>query len=276
MEPDAGRADAQPSMDAEADDAAMRDARQRPVEAGTGEMTVVYAHSRDTLFSFSPQSQQVTEIGRFQFPDGSDAPFMLDLAVDSEGNVYTSSDAALFEVDPETAEVEMVGEFDLEGDQLFALSFLHEGAYRAGEETLIGAANSGTYHRIDPQSAQTDYLGQYPDGWKSSGDIVSVEELGTFATARRDDYESDVLLEIDFGRDGSTRVEVKGAIEQGDEGFVDLFGLGFWGRKLYGFSNSGQLIAIDRGSGDGELLSTETGSDQYWGAGVTTQAPVLF
>ena len=54
-----------------------------------------------------------------------------------------------------------------------------------------------------------------------------------------------------------------------------LIGLGYWGRSVYGFSNSGQLIEIDRTTGAGRLATTMTGTDRFWGAGVTTQAPVL-
>lgn len=245
-------------------------------DAGPGNDVLVYAHSRDTLFSFSPRTERVTEVGRFTMPDGSDAPFMLDLAVDSEGNVFTSSDAALWRVDPETAEVEKVGDFDLGGDELFALSFLHAGTLDPDTETLVGATNEGFYHRVDTDTAATEMLGQYPDGWRSSGDIVSVEELGTFATVRRDDRSSDVLVKMQFESDGSSSVTVKGPIVQGDREFTELFGLGFWGRALYGFSNAGELISIDRDTGAARLVSEDTGTDQYWGAGVTTQAPVLY
>jgi len=44
---------------------------------------------------------------------------------------------------------------------------------------------------------------------------------------------------------------------------------------VYGFTNSGQLLRIDRMSGAAEVVSTATGSDQFWGAGVTTTVPFL-
>ena len=66
-----------------------------------------------------------------------------------------------------------------------------------------------------------------------------------------------------------------GAIRSSTEDFRSLYGLGYWGRDLFGFSNSGQLIRIDRLTGAGEVVSTSTGSSQFWGAGVTTVVPVL-
>lgn len=265
--------------DPSADDAGppARDASSDAGDGGPapGDVTI-YAHSNDTLYSFSPDTLRVREIGPFERSGGGDAPFMLDLAVDGEGNVFTSSDHALYRVNPETAEVTKIGDFDLSDEQLFALSFLHEGAYRKGEETLVGATNAGVYYEVNRNTAETSYMGTYPDGWLSSGDIVSVEGLGTFATALRSDSPGDVLVEIEFAGDGSSSVSVKGPIAEGDHDYAQIFGIGFWRRALYGFSNSGELIRIDRRSGEAELLSDDTGTDQFWGAGVTTQAPVVF
>ena len=245
-------------------------------DAGSLEETVIYAHSRDTLFSFSPHTLTVTTIGPFELPDGTQAPYMLDLAVDSEGAVYTTSDDTLYRVDTETALATPVGTYDLGGDQLFALSFLAMGELRAGYEALVGAANSGAYYEVLRDTAETTYLGQYPEGWRSSGDIVSVAELGTFATVRRDDFTSDVLVQILFAADGSSTVTVKGPIRGAGRDFTQIFGVGYWGRALYGFSNAGELIEINRDTGAGTVVRTDTGTSQFWGAGVTTRVPVLF
>jgi hypothetical protein len=271
---DSGPSDAG-TPDAAAPDTSF-DAGPRPDGGPALEEVVIYAHSRDTLYSFSPYTLTVVEVGVFRNPDGSQAPFMLDLAVDSEGVVYTTSDASLYEVDPETADVTQIGEYDLGGDRLFALSFLARDELRADYEALVGAANSGAYYEVDRASVATTYLGQYPDGWSSSGDIVSVAGLGTFATVRRSDFPSDVLVQILFASDGTSTVVVKGPIRGGGSDFTQLFGLGYWGRVLYAFSNDGQLIEVDRDTGAGSLVSTETGTTQFWGAGVTTRVPVLF
>jgi len=240
------------------------------------EDVLIYAHSRDTLYTFSPDTLTVTEVGRFELPDGTQAPYMLDLAVDAEGSVYTSSDTSLYVVDPETAGVTEVGDFGLTDEQLFALSFLAEGELRAGETPLVGATNAGAYYEIDVDTAEATYLGSYPDGWLSSGDIVSVADLGTFATVKRDDFPSDVLVQILFAADGSSTVSVRGPIKSATEDFQQLFGLGYWGRKMYGFDNAGQLLEIDRDTGAAELVTADTGTEHFWGAGVTTRAPVLF
>ncbi len=263
-------------MDA-APDTVVADTRPRPDTGDVGpdlSNVLIYAHSRDTLFTFSPATLTVETVGVFHVAGGGpQPPNMLDLAVDSDGNVFTSSADDLWIVDPRTAEVTQVGSFGL-GDQLFALSFLPPGEL-GSEEVLIGAANSGDYYRIDCDTAAATLLGSYPDGWRSSGDIVSVEGLGTFATVKRDDFPSDVLVQILFSADGSSTVVVKGPIKSSTRDFTQLFGVGYWGRVLYGFSNAGELIEIDRDTGAGELVTTDTGTDQFWGAGVTTVVPVL-
>lgn len=239
---------------------------------------LIYAHSRDTLYTFSPYTLTVVEVGVFTLPDGTPAPYMLDLAVNEAGDVFTSSETTLFRCDPATAVVTTVGDFGLAaGEELYALTFLPEGVLRSDRETLIGATNAGAYYEVDAATAATTYLGQYPDGWLSSGDIVSVVGLGTYATLKRYDYpSSDMLAEMTFRGDGSVAARVVGPIVDGGTGFRQLFGLGYWGRSLYGFSNSGQLVEIDPRTGAGRLVTTATGTDQFWGAGVTTIAPVLF
>lgn len=257
------------------DDAAMPDTGPRVDSGPRIDDVLIYAHSRDTLFTFSAYTNTVTEVGPFRLPTGDAAPFMLDLAVDSEGAVFTSSDDTLWVVDPTTAAVTAVGDLGLGSEQLFALSFLTPTESPDSTEMLIGATNEGAYYQVSRTDASTTMLGTYPDGWSSSGDIVSVDGLGTFATLRHMDYPGDVLARIIFARDGSSAVTVVGAIRSPTEDFRRLFGLGYWGRNMFGFSNSGQLIRVDRETGAAEVVTTATGSTQFWGAGVTTQVPVL-
>lgn len=251
------------------------DAGPRPDSGPPIDDVLIYAHSRDTLYTFSAYTNTVTEIGVFRLPDGTQAPYMLDLAVDAAGVVFTSSDSSLFRVDPLTAVATEIGDFGLGSEQLFALSFLAPEESPDGSEMLIGATNDGAYYEVNRDTASTSPLGAYPDGWSSSGDIVSVDGLGTFATLRRSDFPSDVLAQIIFARDGSSIVTVIGPIESASEGFTQIFGLGYWGRNLYGFSNRGQLIRIDRTNGSASTVSTTTGASQFWGAGVTVAVPFL-
>ena len=231
---------------------------------------LIYAHSRETLYTFSPYTNTVDEIGPFMLPGETEPTSVIDLAVNADGDVYVSGYDALYRVDPETAALTHVGDFDVD-ESFFALTFLGEGVIRP-VETLIGATNEGVYYEIDPTDASTQRLGQYPDGWISSGDIVSVGGRA-FATLKDPDNldAPDVLAEITFTASGSSTVR-----ELGSTFFRQLFGLGSWGDSLYGFSNSGELVRLDPDTGRGTIVSITTGIDSYWGAGVTTTAPILF
>lgn len=231
---------------------------------------LIYAHSREVLYSFSPYTNTVEEIGPFLLPGAERPTAIIDLAVNAEGEVYVSGYDSLFRVDPETARLTLIGDFDVD-ESFFALTFLGEGIIRPAE-TLIGATNEGVYHEIDPGDASTRRLGQYPERWISSGDIVSVGGRA-FATLKDPDNRdaADVLAEITFTSTGRSTVR-----ELGSTGFKQLFGLGSWGDSLYGFSNSGELVRLDPDTGRGTIVSITTGIDSYWGAGVTTKAPILF
>ena len=274
-----------PSVDASPGDAGreapdtgpgLPDAGPRPDAGPNFNDVVIWAHSPDTLFRFSPFTNTVTEVGVFELADGTPGEEMNDLAVDAAGNVFVGSRTQLWQVDTETAVITEIGDFGLDGgDRLFALSFLTPDQSPDGTETLIGATNAGVYFAIDLTDASTTRLGQYPEGWRSSGDIVSVEGLGTFATLARDDFGADVLARISFAGDGSSSVDMLGPVRGGGVDYTQIFGLGYWGRDVYGFTNDGQLIKIDRTNGSAELVSDQTGAEQFWGAGVTTEVPFL-
>ena len=191
----------------------------------------------------------------------------------------------LFRVDPLTAVVTPVGEIVLDdpNERLFALSFLAPSESPDGTEVLVGATNGvagegAAVYAVDRTDASAEFLGFYPDGWFSSGDIVSVDGLGTYATLRSTDasFPGDVLARILFSASGATSVIVIGPVKSATEDFRQIFGLGYWGRNLFGFSNSGQLIRINRETGAGTVVSTATGADSFWGAGVTVDVPFLF
>lgn len=263
---DAGPRDAAPD--------AARDAEPDPVDAHwpdagiVEDEVIVWAHSATTLYAFDPRENTVTPVGDFVAPNGDAVEDMTDLAVDKDGRVLTCSNLSLYEVDPETAVATLLAPFPLEaGVRFYGLTFLPEGVYDDARETLVGATSNGEYFRVDAVTGAADLIGQFSDGFVLSGDIVSVDGAGTYATVKRDDIDTDVLVELDPTTGDVTRI--------GSEiGTVSLFGLGYWRQHLYGFSSRGELIDIDIDTGLGQVVTAETGTDQFWGAGVTTIAPV--
>ena len=57
-------------------------------------------------------------------------------------------------------------------------------------------------------------------------------------------------------------------------GYGQIWGVAFWKGKIYGFTNAGQFILIDPTTG-AAMMVTQTPSMNWWGAAVTTLAPVL-
>ncbi len=255
------------------------------------EDVLIYSHSRDTLFAFSAARNEVISSVPFTLTDGTEAPPMVDLAVNAAGEVYTTGYDALFRVDPETGETRIVGELRDESGQLlgtdlgihlYALTFVPRSLYpdATTTEVLIGAANEGDCFEVDPRDARIRAIGGYPAAWRSSGDLVSVEGLGTtFATLRVQDAprtDPDYLTEITFLPGGQIEISPPQPIENSDRAFSQIFGLGYWGASLYGFTNAGELIEIDRSTAEAYLATERTGAEEFWGAGVTTQVPVVY
>jgi len=193
---------------------------------------------------------------------------MTDLAVTRDGVVYTCSAVGLYRVDTTSAATTHIADFDVTiPGQFNGLTFLPEGVLDPSSETLVGAASSGEYFRIDTTTAAVTPLGRYSDGFGSSGDIVSVEGAGTYATVTRGDLGSDLLVRLDPAT-GSVNPIGSGT------GFMRVFGLGYFRNRLYGFTTVGELVQIDIMTGVGTLVSADTGASQFYGAGVTTTAPI--
>ncbi|MCA9581524.1 MAG: hypothetical protein KC416_06995, partial [Myxococcales bacterium] len=111
------------------------------------EDVIVYAHSKDTLFAFSPSDLTVTPIGPFTLPGG-------EIAVDAAGEIYTVGRTALFKVNADTATATLVAPLAFDGDdvEITGLAFIPAGAFQ-DKETLLGADNRGRVYEINRQDA---------------------------------------------------------------------------------------------------------------------------
>jgi len=196
---------------------------------------------------------------------------MLDIAIDRNGVIIGSIQNALVEIDKDTAHCVVIAHTS---KRLNSLTFVPAGTLDPVEEILVGYDGSD-YVRFDKTTGAATTIGSLNSSgasvqWFSSGDYVSIIDGGTYLTAYKSGSSStDWILEVDPVTGRMIRVI-------GDTGFKSLFGLGYWGGVAYGFSDSGKLCEIDLTTGVGTAipLPNMPSSISFWGAGVTTAAPI--
>ena len=232
-------------------------------EARPAEKVLVYAHSGSDLFSVDPESLQISRVGPFLIP-GTPVKYLndvTDIAIDRNGRIVGTTFNRLLEIDGQTAECKPIAPLP-PGRSFNGLSWIRTDA---GDERLLATTIDGGVFQIDPTTGAATMVGGLGTGLKSSGDLVSVASYGTLVTLSGPT--SDRLARIDPVTGAATII--------GDTGFQKVWGLGFWGNRVFGFTNSGQFILIDPQTGAGTLKDTIS-AYPFWGAGVTTSVPVIF
>ncbi len=222
----------------------------------------VYVHSYDNLYAVDPDTLAVTLIGPFVWPAGFEDEMMTDIAVDRDGEITGISFGAVYAVDKDTVECTYLS--DLTGQQFNGLSWVPEGIIDKGAEVLIGTGLSGTVWRIDPMTGASTEIGDFGGLMESSGDIVSVTGFGTVATVKNGST-NDYLARVDETTGVATII--------GGTGYPDIWGVGFWRNKVFGFVATNEFVLIDVDTGDATYIST--GPENWAGAGVTTMAPIV-
>ena len=257
-------------------------------EASTGPGRV-YSHTKDTLYLYEPTAGTLKEIGKFTFDPVDTAADVIDIAVDRTGNMFGTTFNDFFSIDTTTAKATWIAIAKTAVDYPNALSFVPAGTADPGKEALVGYATSindsvaVTYVQIDTTTGTMTTKGNMNalatgPQYRSSGDLVSIIQDGnkTYATVKLQGAEAgagtDLLAEVD---------PVDGHVKRiiGDTKQNDIFGLGYWAGKGYGFSFSGKILEIDMAKGSSTVVKTlmnDGGTPLPWyGAGVTTQAPSL-
>lgn len=225
-------------------------------------LAAVYAHSATALYKIDPDDLRVTLVGGFVWPNGSDQ--MTDIAIDRDGLTIGISFDSVYRVDKETAECTFLA--NLQSGRMFnGLSFVPgTGPDPNAPERLVGSNTSGEVYEIDPMTGTSTLAGAYGGGWTSSGDIVSVRGFGTVATVTSG-IGTDQLARLDPASFAATPI--------GNTGFDDIWGVGFWENKIFGFTDTQKFVLIDAVTGLG--TEVEAGNVKWWGAAVTTSAPVV-
>lgn len=241
-------------------------------DAGPAVPAVVWAHSGRELFRFDPLSNRVTSVAVFnttEDPDAADFFSMTDIAVRSDGALFGLGRGLVWSIDPVTARCTSVVTAEVLGT---AMSFVPAGEISDQEELIVGYEDDDDRAKLARVDLDGDFvvdLATFSGNCETSGDITSISGLGTFITLRcADDEEQDYLASINVM---TASIEIIGPT-----GVRGIWGLGFWAGVFYGFTNSGQLVEIDANTGASTVISNDVGSeDGFWGAGVTTEAPLI-
>ncbi len=230
---------------------------------GGPEVTFVYAHTASELYKVDPDTLAVTKVGNFTWSDGTDS--MTDIAINKTGLMLGVSFTAVYRVDPATAAATRLST-GLSGT-FNGLSFVPAAMLgMTGDDVLVGTRNAdGVVFKIEPMTGHAMAIGNM-GSFSSSGDLVAVTNFGTAQTADNG-ISNDRLVRLAPQSFAATAVGT-------DIGYADIWGVAFWKNKIFGFTASGQFVTIDPTTGAGTLV--QSNGPAWWGAAVTTSAPVIF
>jgi len=234
----------------------------------------VYAHSGTTLFRVDAATFQPVMIGVMT---GLGTQSLTDLAVDKNNHMVGITLDKLYNIDPTTAQVTLVKNLTGAAKGQTSLSFVPSDLNDPNSTDILVAANDqGDVFQIDTVTGDATMIGSYGTASLgkviSSGDLIGVRGLGIFATVDVGTEPNDYLATID-------PVTWQATPLPNPTGFNNIFGLGFWAGTIYGFvddktDHTGKIITIDPHSGVGTVV--DPGPVEWFGAGVTTNAPIIF
>jgi len=233
--------------------------------SGSGDVSVtfVYAHTASALYKVDPDTLAITKIANFAWSNGSDS--MTDIAINKTGLMIGVSATAVYRVDVTTAvatrmSTGLTGQFN-------GLSFIPADMVgQTGDDILVGTRNEdGVVTKIDPMTGQQSSIGNM-GSFSSSGDLVAVTNFGTVQTADNG-FSADRLVRLAPQTFAGTPVGTS-------IGYSDIYGVAYWKGKIFGFTSGGEFVTIDPTTGVGTLV--QSNGPAWWGAAVTTSAPVIF
>jgi hypothetical protein len=129
----------------------------------------------------------------------------------------------------------------------------------AGPATTTTMGVGRALYRVDPESLAITKVADF--GWSNG-----VDQMTDIAIDKDGAGANDRLVKLAAQTFAASAVGT-------DIGYADIWGLGFWKDKLFGFTQDGQFVLIDPTTGEGTLVASN--GPRWWGAGVTTSAPVV-
>ncbi|MBP6633394.1 MAG: hypothetical protein KBG28_31310 [Kofleriaceae bacterium] len=264
---DPGTVDARPSSTIDA-------ATGPTIDSELADFSLVYAHSGQELYRIDTQTLAPVLIGPLT---GLGAQSLTDLAVDRDDHMVGVTLDNLVSIDPATGATTLIRDLGQDSN-LTSLSFVPTDLDDPqSPERLLAATDQGEVLEIDPATGSLTVVGSYGSTAggiiRSSGDLVAVRGFGIFATVTIGDTltDPDYLARIDPVTFRATPLGIGTTYDR-------IFGIGFWRGTLFGFvdrgnGTGGSFIELDPVTGASTLISD--GAIRWFGAGVTTDAPII-
>lgn len=242
-------------------------------DAPPADTSRVYAHSGGTLFRIDTQNLGTIQVGDMT---GLGTQSLTDLAIDKSDHMVGITLDKLYSIDANTGTVTLIKDLSQSAKGFTSLSYVPSDLNNpASTDILVSADSNGDVFQIDPTAGTATKIGSYGTvalgKVVSSGDLIGVRGLGIYATVDVGTETNDYLAKIDPTTWKATPIGT-------GTGYNNIFGLGYWAGKIYGFvddktTHTGKIITIDPNTGAGtEILS---GAQEWYGAGVTTDAPII-
>lgn len=249
-----------------------------PIDAPEEDPSRVYAHAGKMLYRIDTRTMAAVPVGAFTSLEASEN--LLDLALDRDERMIGVARNRIFQIDPQTAAATFLANYT--GSGLTSLSFVPVSITDPdGPEMLIAATDTGDVVRIDitGTTATATVIGSYGTSGGmpiiSSGDLVYIKGVGVFATVDVGTATGtlDTLARVDPANGWRATLVGTGT------GQDKIFGVAFWGGQLYGFSDdgfdaaTGKFLLLNQQTGAASVITT--GAIRWFGAGVTTEAPLI-
>ena len=221
----------------------------------------VYAHTSTELFSLNVKTLQLESVANFSFDQNDTLHEVTDIAIDRSGVLWAISFGYLWICHPRLGTCRDQGA--LPTANFNGLTFLPGEIVNAQRDILVGIETTGEWRRLDPANGIVDsqFLGSYPVE-RSSGDVFSIDGVGTYAAVIRDGVEDNVLISVNPGNPAIIEDVVTLT------GYNQVYGLAGWQGQLFAFDGSGAILRVDLNTNQ----VTEVGSQDevWWGAGVSS------
>ena len=231
-----------------------------PTLPGVALPNLVYAHTSSRLYTVSATDYAVTEVAPFTFDQSPGQ--VTDIAINRRGVVFAITFYDLFVCNPASAACYYLADLP---QSFNGLTMVPPGTLHPSEDTLVGIANSGTWYAISVMgtTAMLTEIGAYGGGQQNAGDVVSIQDVGTYgAVIRPSESAGNVIVMCD----PLTGAAVSDIVVT--TGYHRIYGIAATADRVFAFEEDGSILEIDPAAGTFTVVA-EPGLS-WWGAGART------